>query len=185
MATATNGVVRVNRVVTIGEFNFDWILFPDLTEFFPIGRFNIYFNCVENSRGVYFFFNNESGKVSYVGCTENRGIKERITQYRTLSKTGNSFFTAYQKKHPDSSFCDFKTYVQDLRLGTLSINIRDPNPEYETKLMAVNKGMEYALICKFKPTYNAPLNILTSDEINTLTTLNMLPNISSPENSSG
>ena len=169
MATATLEVMRIPEVVTIGEFNFDWILFPDLTGFFSNEEFDVLFGCITNRPGVYYFYNNESREISYVGCTENRGIRARIDQYRTPGGTrssGRNFWKGFQKKHPCSSFDDFKTHVRSLRLETLSTTL---NNERQAELTAANKGIEDFLICKLQPIYNSPCNSgLTDDEQDSL-----------------
>lgn len=180
--------ITIPEIVRIGGFDFRRILFSDLKEFFPKQRFNILFNCVENRLGVYYFFDT-SEEVSYVGYTRKQSIKVRINQYRTLGDSGNSFWQAYEKQNPGSSFNDdFRPYVEGLRLGTISTDETTLTDEHKTKLMVVSKGMEDALICKYEPTYNNHYYRVTDGEycrLCSLASLNVLPNISSPENSPG
>ena len=153
-----------NRVVTIGEFEFRQDLFFDLSQLFSSGSFRNLIDPVGGYRGVYYFFEN-SGVFSYVGYTRTRIIKERLKQYRTRSKTGNSFWEAYRVKHDNSLFDDhFQPYVKGLHLGTISIDGENLSEEQKTKLKKVLKGIEDALICKYKPTYNRSYYRVTDSE---------------------
>ena len=151
--------------ITIRGFDFQRILFPDLTGFFPVQEFNTLFGCIANRHGVYFFFDNESRIVSYVGCAPIQSIKVRINQFRTEGNDGNTFWQNFHQKHPSSSFDEFKQHVQNLQLGTLcGTNLTD---QQESK--AVIESMERFLICKLQPVYSAPCHSgLTDNEQNHL-----------------
>ena len=168
MATATPEVVRIPEVVTIGGFDFNRILITRLTGLFRQPQNDLSrFDCVKNCYGVYYFFD-ESGDVSYVGLSgekpdQDQDMKIRVSQHFKHSHrdSGATFWKAWKKKNNESNkddpelyLEDYKPYIERHRLGTLSINISNMNTERKTKLIEVINGMEYALFCKFKPTYN-------------------------------
>ena len=160
-------VITIPEVVKIREFDYQRILFPDLTEFFCKEKFDALFDCITNRSGVYYFFDNETRIVSYIGCIENRNIKKRIDQYRTPGDSGNSFWKNFQKKHTNPSFDTYQTHVQGLRFGTFStfLNNETLDNNTESALKEVNKNMEDFLICNLHPIYNIPCNSgLTDNE---------------------
>lgn len=167
--------------VEIGGFSFDWIPFLDLGELFRRRNNLDRFNCLNNRYGVYCFFDT-SGNVPYVGAIENRPLKDRIRQYFTFSHDalGNTFATRWMERS-NSSYRDFKPYIERHRLGTLSIVRTDLTNEQK----AVISDMENALICMFKPAYNVHRYRVTDDEYCRLASLYLLPSSSSPENSPG
>ena len=152
--------IKKTGVVSIRGFVFDWILFPDLSGFFPKQEFNELFKCIENRHGVYYFFDNRSRIVSYLGCAPKQSIMVRIDQYRIERGTGNNFWINFHDQHTSSSFDDFKHHVQNLQLGTLS----GTNLTGQQDSEAVIEAMESFLICKLQPVYSAPCHSGLTDK---------------------
>ena len=132
-------IETIPGIARIGDFCFDWIPFPNLNGFFRRPNNLDYFNCVRSRYGVYFFFDS-SRKVQYVGCTTKQNLRKRISQYiKHELDSGNSFAKTWiEANHPYADRtsaesylehqkqkyrCYFKTYIEEIQLGTLSICI--------------------------------------------------------------
>ena len=178
MATARPEVVIIPEfmktpgVVTISGFRFDRNLITHLTGLFRDPSNDLSrFECVNNRYGVYYFFD-ESGGVPYVGLSgkktdQQQDMKIRVSQHfkHSHGDTGATFWKAWKETETNNPSKkedhllykeDYKRFIERHRLGTLSIDVSDLTCEQKTKLIAVIKGMEDALICKFKPAYNIP-----------------------------
>ena len=136
-------------------FQFDWILFPDLTGLFQEPENDLSrFDCVSNRYGVYFFFDN-SRNIEYVGCIERRSIRHRIRQYFTFRWDHGNKFGEYWIEQNCQDQCQdinipyrelYKPYIETLQLGTLSHESID--------VIDVSNDMEKCLICMLQPPYN-------------------------------
>lgn len=167
------------NTVTIGGFDFRRDTITDLSNFFSSNGFgfNDLINPVENRRGVYYFFDNE-GSFSYIGCAPIQDIKTRIAQYRRESdRKGNSFYNAYRREHPESpEFEHFEQHVITLQLGTISTDLIFQNDERKNTWKATAKGIEAALICKYKPIHNKMCYRVTDSECRQLSRDWLIPN---------
>ena len=147
-----NEPVTLCDIVTMREFQFDWILFPNLNGLFQEQNDLSRFNCVSNRYGVYFFFDN-SRNVEYIGCIESRPIRDRIRQYFSCNwDSGNKFgeyWIELNYQDPDINIPyrgHYKPYIENLQLGTLS--------HESTEVIDMSNDMEKYLICKLQPPYN-------------------------------
>ena len=170
--------MKTPGVVTISGFRFDRNLITHLTGLFRSPRNDLSrFDCVKDCYGVYYFFD-ESGDVPYVGLSgekadQQQDMKIRVSQHfkHSPGDTGATFWKAWKETNNASNKQDlplyredYKPYIERHRLGTLSIDVSDLTYEEKTDLVVVIKGMEDALICKFKPTYNTPYYRVTDNE---------------------
>ena len=118
--------------IHIGGFDFEWILFEDLTGLTDERNNLSRFDCVKNRFGVYIFFD-ETKVVPYVGLCgktlrQKQYMKVRIGQYfKHRQDTGNPFAKIWMDRN-SKSYDDFKLYIGKCRLGTFSIdkNIHEP-----------------------------------------------------------
>ena len=171
------GLEDLGMSMRIREVCFDWIQFPDLgglTHEETHGhsdRFNR-FNCVNDRFGVLFFINGPP-RVQYIGMNGENGAQDqsmtdRIRQFFYLRDTGNNLRINWTSEHPGGNF---RTYIENLQLITLSTVITEPRNE---QLPGILAEIRRFFIHEFNPIYNIRILgpddrfVLTDDEKNIL-----------------
>lgn len=155
--------------IEIGGFPFDWILFPCLEGLSKKPNNLSRFNSIENRFGVYIFFH-ETGVVPYIGLCgkksdQKQDMKTRIGQYFKHDCDSGNIFAKNWMEQNDKRYKEFKSYIAECQLGTLSIESNRDNPEL-TGDKGVLGAMESFLIYIFIPAYNSRVYRLTNDEEN-------------------